>query len=472
MRISDIIHLGKEYLLLGIMVALVLAVAFCIGYFVIYKKLLKGKKRLNFLQVGWLAIFVCYIVVVLGATLLSRGNFWGSRVVSLFYTYKDAWVSADASAWRNIVLNILLFVPLGFLLPLGVKRFRSWVKTYLVGFVFTLAIEVYQLVFSAGIFEVADLINNTLGAMIGYGIFAIVEQIICLRKKEKGKAARMLLLQLPLLFTIILFSSIYIAYQTKELGNLQCAYIEAYDADKINVEMSVDYSDETINVMVYQVSTLTVEETRQMADDFFERMGTSMDESRIDIYDETAFYWAKDSYDIVIDYLGGTYSITDFDTLFGADDGSEKPNEIFDAREETIRETLAQYDIEVPTEATFTVVDNQGYRFDYEQIVQGDVVLNGTLTCTYYDNGKCGNIDYRVVNGVPYKEFAIISEQEACERIIEGKFPCVGNQEFYIKLGEVSLEYQMDSKGFYQPVYAFSAEVNGQESKIVIPAIQ
>lgn len=472
MRISDIISLGKEYLVLGIVAAVVLAAAFFVGYFVIYKKIMKGQKKLSIFKLGWLAVFACYLVVVLGATLLSRGNFWGRSVVSLFYTYKDAWVSADASAWRNIVLNILLFVPFGFLLPLGVKWFRSFLKTYLAGFLFTLAIEIYQLVFSMGIFEVADLFHNALGAMIGYGCYAIVRQIGRLRGKEKCRVAHTLLLQLPLLFAAVLFGGIYLTYQMQELGNLQCEYIETYDADKISVEASVNYSGEADTAMVYQVPVLSTVETRQMADAFFAHMGTTMDESRTDIYDETAFYWAVDSYDMVIDYLGGTYSITDFDTLFGADDGSARPVEMYDATEATIRETLLQYGIDVPADASFATMENQGYRFTYKQIADGDVVLDGTLTCTYYDNGKFGNIDYRVVEAIPYKEFTVISEQDAYEMIVAGKIPYAGNEELQIGLGEVSLEYQMDSKGFYQPVYAFSAEVNGQQTTIYIPAIQ
>lgn len=471
MRISEIISLGKDYLVLGMVAAVLLSAAFLVGYFVIYKKIMKGQKRLSIFKIGWLAVFACYLVVVLGVTLLSRGNFWGRSVVSLFHTYKEAWVSADASAWRNIVLNVLLLVPFGFLLPLGVKWFRGFFKTYLAGILLSLAIEVYQLVFSVGIFEVADLFHNTLGTMIGYGCYAIVRQVVSLRKREKGKWGYTLLLQLPLVSAVALFGGIYLTYQVQELGNLREVYIEAYDAEKIFVETSVNYNEEQTKVMVYQVPVLSEDETQQMAKDFFAHMGTAMDERRMDIYDETAFYWAEDSFNMVIEYMGGMYSVTDFDTIFGEDRGGEKPGEIFNADEKTIRDALLQYGIDVPTEASFATVENQGYCFTYKQISDGDVILDGTLACRYYDNDKFGDIDYRVVEAVPYKEFTTISEQEACEMIVAGKFPYIGNDTLHIKLGEVSLAYRADSKGFYQPVYAFAAEVNGQQMTIYIPAI-
>lgn len=45
------------------------------------------------------------------------------------------------------------------------------IKTYIAGFLFTLLIEVLQLYFEVGIFEAADLLNNTIGTMIGYGLY-------------------------------------------------------------------------------------------------------------------------------------------------------------------------------------------------------------------------------------------------------------------------------------------------------------
>ena len=74
-------------------------------------------------------------------------------------------MSASFAAWGLIVVNIVLFVPFGFLLPLGNKKFQTFWKTYLAGFLFSLTIELIQLFFHLGIFETADLLNNTIGAV-------------------------------------------------------------------------------------------------------------------------------------------------------------------------------------------------------------------------------------------------------------------------------------------------------------------
>ena len=71
-----------------------------------------------------------------------------------------------------------------------------------------------------------------------------------------------------------------------------------------------------------------------------------------------------------------------------------------------------------------------------------------------------------------YKEFEIISEQEAYEQILNGKFVCAIDKGEKIEVGQVTLDYMLDTKGFYQPIYKFDVKVNGQEQSIQIPAIK
>ena len=69
--------------------------------------------------------------------------------------------------WKNSILNILLFVPLGVILPILWDRFRIQKNTILFGFCTSLAIELLQiLTFRAT--DVNDLITNTLGTYLGF----------------------------------------------------------------------------------------------------------------------------------------------------------------------------------------------------------------------------------------------------------------------------------------------------------------
>lgn len=68
---------------------------------------------------------------------------------------------------KNSVLNVVLFVPLGMMLPLGWRKFQE--KYHAVGFAFgiSLCIELLQML-TFRTTDVNDLITNTVGAYLGY----------------------------------------------------------------------------------------------------------------------------------------------------------------------------------------------------------------------------------------------------------------------------------------------------------------
>lgn len=74
---------------------------------------------------------------------------------------------------RNIILNILLFFPFGYLLPRLFPRLRWW-QVILLGLAFSLCIELLQLITRLGYADVDDLINNTLGAAIGFLCYKLI----------------------------------------------------------------------------------------------------------------------------------------------------------------------------------------------------------------------------------------------------------------------------------------------------------
>ena len=79
----------------------------------------------------------------------------------------------------NSGLNILLFIPLGFILPLLWKEFRSRRAMCFTGFLLSLGIELAQLL-NYRISDVDDLIMNTLGAFLGYALLMLLSR----KKKE------------------------------------------------------------------------------------------------------------------------------------------------------------------------------------------------------------------------------------------------------------------------------------------------
>lgn len=472
MRLQDIVNMMGNYLELGIGLLLIVSVLLFIGYWGIYKKICRGKQKIDIKKLFWWFIFIFYIFVVLAVTLLNRSGVWNGKIISFFYSYKEAWISASESAWRNIILNILMFVPLGFWLPLGQKRFRASWKTYLAGLFLASGIEAFQLVFSLGIVEVADIFNNTLGTMIGYGAYKIVEYIVLLYKKEITNVRKLCVCQIPLVLAICMFAGIFFAYQKQELGNLSIECISPYSKDTLEIVVNEEYSKNNETAMVYKTNILTVEETEAFATSFMENLGTTLDKSRNDIYDDTAVYWSQgnNTYSMWIDYKGGTYHMTDFATSF-PDEGEEQPQQVKNASKEDILKALLEYGIEVPEEASFSYEPDTGYIFSVERVEKNGVLYDGELICDYYDNGKFANIRNNIRELKPYKMFEISSQQDASEKILEGKFVSFLNLDEVIELGQVEIDYMMDTKGFFQPIYTFHIDLHGEEQSIQVPAI-
>lgn len=67
------------------------------------------------------------------------------------------------------ILNVILFVPLGILLPVINSRFRAFRYTFQFGLCMTLLIEFLQL-FTYRVTDINDVITNTAGTVIGFCI--------------------------------------------------------------------------------------------------------------------------------------------------------------------------------------------------------------------------------------------------------------------------------------------------------------
>ena len=81
----------------------------------------------------------------------------------------------------NVIGNVAMFIPSGIVLPIIYKRLDSFVKVILAGGGISLCIEIIQLPFSVRASDVDDLILNTVGVIIGYGIYALIRSV---RKTE------------------------------------------------------------------------------------------------------------------------------------------------------------------------------------------------------------------------------------------------------------------------------------------------
>ena len=91
----------------------------------------------------------------------------------------------DYDSKRDLLLNVIgntaMFIPSGIVLPIVYKRLNTFWKVILAGASISLCIEIIQLPFSVRATDIDDLILNTIGVIVGCGIYTLVQ---CLRTKR------------------------------------------------------------------------------------------------------------------------------------------------------------------------------------------------------------------------------------------------------------------------------------------------
>ncbi|WP_223193071.1 VanZ family protein [Paenibacillus sedimenti] len=101
-------------------------------------------------------------------------------------TISDTFLSPSRNEVINLVGNILVFMPYGiFLQLLPRSRMISHIRVFCRSLGLSLLLECLQVVFSIGSFDVDDLILNTFGGLLGFGIFKLYSKYIVI-KQLKG----------------------------------------------------------------------------------------------------------------------------------------------------------------------------------------------------------------------------------------------------------------------------------------------
>lgn len=148
--------------------------------------LMKSKEK-NILREIAINIFFIYFLIVIYLTICKMDMLQinlQNRVyinyipfVETIKMFQDNFMGIG-NAIYNIMGNILLFVPLGFFIPLLFKNKNKIVNIVLYGFCASLAIEIIQLSTAINVTDIDDIIFNTLGAVLGFFTYNIFYYII------------------------------------------------------------------------------------------------------------------------------------------------------------------------------------------------------------------------------------------------------------------------------------------------------
>ncbi|MPW26789.1 hypothetical protein GC105_13440 [Alkalibaculum sp. M08DMB] len=142
--------------------------------FNIYRELIANIFFVYLLSVAYLTLKpFTFIIPFLGGS-----TFRGSFDTNLFYQLTIVFRNNPQKGILFSLGNILMFVPFGALSPILFKRARSFLNIIVLGFSFSLTIELTQTFFTfSRLATVDDLFFNTLGAAIGFMLFSILKSM-------------------------------------------------------------------------------------------------------------------------------------------------------------------------------------------------------------------------------------------------------------------------------------------------------
>jgi len=153
------------------------------------------QKRIDWKREALLLLMYVNLAVLLRLTFFPMGRVNGRVQPLVLYTaavypFRINWIplvrlrdfARKQDLLLNVVGNAVMFIPSGIILPVVYPRLNRFWKVLLAGIGLSLVIELLQLPFSVRASDVDDLLLNTLGAILGYGIYAAVR---CWRRRSR-----------------------------------------------------------------------------------------------------------------------------------------------------------------------------------------------------------------------------------------------------------------------------------------------
>ena len=151
---------------------------FCLGLvvFIAWKGLKTG------LRYSAVLLLVEYIFLLFCSTVIFRTS-GDTRQ----YDFHPFWSYSRPDLFVENIMNVIVFIPIGMILGslLRVKgsstseatKSMTWLMVAIIGCGISVTIESLQFFLMRGFSEVDDVIHNTLGCMIGYGIYSLIRLV-------------------------------------------------------------------------------------------------------------------------------------------------------------------------------------------------------------------------------------------------------------------------------------------------------
>lgn len=447
-----------KYGLLALAIIIVLSAIYGIGS-LIYKKAFHGTKTLSKKQWIVLILITGWYLLVLGLTTISRSANYGNINLSLFSGYINAWNKWSYRELQLIIFNMLMFAPLGFLLPLLSKKCEKLSLVSVISFLATLLIEVIQLITGKGIFELDDLFHNFIGSIFGYFVIMFVLDIISNKRVKLKSTLKMLLI--PFAYIIIILVALLI-YNNQKYGNLDFLPTKNQNMTIIEINNNIKLNDETKRVSIYKNKYINNFNRAKEFSKMVEDLENIKFNKTIRTEGNNKIFESNSSYQLTYFMDNGAWSYVTWKEI------SELSNEELESNKLKIENWLNKNNLLIEN-ADFSVQNNNMIRWDVknENILENKKDFeSGLIMAQFTKDNEIASLDYAIIYNKYINEDNIISVNDAYNKLLKGNF----NQYNSFKKGdqlyidEYSLDYVYDSKGYYRPVYIFKGYINNKDN--------
>lgn len=455
----------KENLFPFIIISIFIVVTGIVYYFL---KRTKKATSPSFFKHFVILLLICWGITVIGLTMFGRNTYPHNQInLKPFSGYFNAWNTWNIHELQMIIFNVLMFVPLGFLLPLLSPKTRKATNVFLISFGITLFIETVQLLTNRGIFELDDLFHNTVGSMMGY---FLIDLFLHWREEKIWKKKKLIkAFMIPFGFAAT-FILCMLVYHYQEFGNLPMISAVKQDMEGIKVSLKTELSSQKKSVSIYQnIHSYDKKYSKEVVSLFAKEFDLTQEKTVRQSGHNHYFYFQKgnEKYYLLYHDRFGTWSFNNRKQVL---DNKQEPN--FEAEKEKWESWLQKNHL-LNGDATYTL----------ENSLLLTWTLSGKSLTTQNQPFTMGTIQINLSNQeIPYqilstmttnryvKKKQIISEEEAYQELLHGNFAFNNRLKKKDKLVIVScqLEYVSDTKGYLQPVYQFNGYINQQNDSITI----
>ena len=162
---------------------------------------MKNNRQRNLTRILFAIYFLILVCILLFKMSFSLDELYKNRSINLI-PFMGSVVVNGRIYINEIIDNILVFIPIGIYICM-LKEDWSILRKISVGVFICLGIEVLQFILAIGATDITDLIGNTLGGIIGIGVFYLFSKLF---KNKTNKIIN----TLALIVTILLVSMISI----------------------------------------------------------------------------------------------------------------------------------------------------------------------------------------------------------------------------------------------------------------------